>query len=108
MNAGLDKKYNLARVQRAGQTGVMVSLQYQPRMKTRSRRERRKELLEKFDQAAQAVDLDGDNIDLDSLSVSGQTIEAFLPLNQIEELVIKFSQQQIRIDPLIDYQVIRD
>jgi len=86
----------------------MVSLQYQPRMKTRSRRERRKELLEKFDQAAQAVDLDGDNIDLDSLSVSGQTIEAFLPLNQIEELVIKFSQQQIRIDPLIDYQVIRD
>jgi hypothetical protein len=108
MNAGLDKKFYLARVQKAGRDGVMVSLQYQPRMTTRSRLERRKELIEKFNQAVQAVDLDDGSIDLESLSVSGQTIEAFLPLNQIEELVLVFSQQQIRIDPLVDYQVVED
>jgi len=90
----------------AGRKGVRVSLQYQPRLETGSRSERRERLLERFSQIAQAIAADSAEVDLSSVSVSGQTVEATLPLDRYENLVENLAQQRIRVDPLVDEQIV--
>lgn len=89
-----------------GREGVRVSLQVQPRLKTGSRSERRERLLARFGQIAEAIAGEPAEVDLSSLSVSGQTVEATLPLGRYEDLVDDLARQGIRVDPLIDRQVV--
>jgi len=89
-----------------GREGVRVSLQVQPRLRAGSRSERRERLLGQFGQIAEAIAGEAAEVDLASLSVSGQTVEATLPLGRYEDLVDDLARQGIRVDPLIDRQII--
>ena len=89
-----------------GTKGVHVSLQYEPRLKGGSRSQRRKLLIRQFGQIAKALALEGADVDLESISVSAQTVEAVLPLDHYQEITNVLVRQQIRVDPLFDRQIV--
>ena len=89
-----------------GKKGVHVSLQYQEQLKITSRAERRKYLQVQFSQLAEVLIQQGAQVDFETMSVSGQTIEAALPLEHYEEIVEKLTKQDFRVDPVIDQQIV--
>jgi S-methylmethionine-dependent homocysteine/selenocysteine methylase len=91
---------------RAGTKGVRVSLQYKPSLTELSRSSRRNALRAKFEQVAHSIEPQGAEVDLDSISVSAQTIEALLPIDYYEELISNLNKQDIRVDLLIDRQIV--
>lgn len=89
-----------------GAKGVRVSLQYKPGLVEHSRSARRDALHTEFERVARSIEPQGAEVDLDSISVSGQTVEACLPIDQYEELTNKLNQQQIRVDLLVDRKIV--
>ncbi len=49
---------------------------------------------------------EGTQVDLAALSVSGQTVEAVLPVEHYDRVVSDLEQREIRVDELIDRQVV--
>lgn len=90
----------------SGLPAVRVSLQYRPRFHERSRSRRRELLADAFDRIASWLEPRGAEVDLDTLSVSGQTVEALLPVDDYDELAGELERAQIRIDELFDRQVV--
>ena len=90
----------------SGTKGVYVSLQYKPSLTELSRSARRDALRAEFEKVARAIEPQGAEVDLDSISVSGQTVEALLPIDHYEELESRLNRQNIRVDPLIDRQIV--
>jgi|ERR1700682_5135611 len=79
-----------------GKEGVRVSLQDTRRFDDPSRHARRASLRETFERVnAQIQDVD---IDLESLSVSGQTVVAVLPTDRFEDIEQELKRQEIRVD----------
>lgn len=110
MNAQiLDKLTKLGAIEQlpTGVPGVRVSLQYEPRLSLQSRDARRDLLRHEFERIAHALGAQGAKLDLDSVSVSGQTVEAIFPLDNYDRISQELSNQQIRVDLLIDRQIVR-
>lgn len=89
-----------------GKEGVRVSLQYKPRLDEPSRGARRDILHREFEKIAAECAQEGTQVDLGSLSVSGQTVEAVLPVEAYDRLVNDLEQKDVRVDDLIDRQVL--
>jgi hypothetical protein len=89
-----------------GRVGVPVSLQYEARLEEPSRTTRRDVLRRRFEQIEQQLARVGAKVDLGSISVSGQTVDAVLPADSIETIESALRAQHVRVDPLIDRQVV--
>lgn len=89
-----------------GANGVRVSLQYEPRLLTPSFPDRKLELKREFERIAQSLNQRGAELDLDSISVSGQTVEALLPIDQLAEIEEDLSDRNIRVDLVIKREAI--
>jgi hypothetical protein len=90
----------------AGRPAVRVSLQYQHRFEEPSRDARRRLLSDAFEPIARWLESNDAHVDLDSLSVSGQTVEALLPIDDYDELTSKLQHHDVRVDQLVDRQVV--
>lgn len=90
----------------AGRKGVRVSLQFQGQLSERSREKRRDRLHEEFSRIARTIASQGAAVDLESLSVLGQTVEAVLPLDTVEATEKSLQSQHVRVDPLIEHDVV--
>ncbi len=104
----IQKLRNLGAISRlsTGAEGVRVSLQYKPRLGEPSRSARRDILQREFQKIASESAPEGTQVDLSSLSVSGQTVEAVLPVEHYDRVVSDLEQREIRVDELIDRQVV--
>ncbi len=104
----LAKLYKRGAVDRLsnGKDGIRVSLQYKSKLSTPSRSYRRTLLQETFENIAKVILSEGAEIDLNSLSVSGQTVEAVLPVDKYDNITDKLKAQDIRVDLLTDEQVV--
>lgn len=89
-----------------GQEGVHVSLQYKPRLEDPSRSARRDILQREFQKIATEVVPEGAEVRLESLSISGQTVEAVLPLGDYDRVVDDLEQREVRVDALVDRQIV--
>lgn len=90
----------------AGADGVRVSLQCRLKLTEQSRIRRRDVLKSEFERIADDLSKEGVKVDLDSISVSGQTVEAVLPLDKYDDLTDKLSKQDVRVDPLTTEQIV--
>lgn len=79
----------------SGKEGVRVSLQDLRLVTEPSRRIRRDILRETFSRLNTEIDVD---INLDSLSVSGQTVEAVLPADRYETIEQNLRGKKIRVE----------
>jgi len=91
---------------KSGDSGVHVSLQYEQTLKGGSRTERRQLLVDQFGQLAFAVGIE--EIDFESISVSAQTIEAAIPLENYDNLITALGELGFRVDPVIEIQILPD
>jgi hypothetical protein len=89
-----------------GRQGVHVSLQYQPRLSEGSRAERRDVLKQRFEEVRRRLPANDITINMESLSVSAQMVEAVLDFNQYDSLVERLKESHIRVDPLIDREIV--
>lgn len=98
--ASLDALETLER----GIRGVRVSLQTQGPLPAGSRAERRACLHQKFTQLAET--LKEARVDLDTISVSAQTVEAVLPVDQYDDMKQSLEDEGIRVDPVVERQIV--
>lgn len=89
----------------AGADGVRVSLQYRSRLTDSSRARRRDILKNEFERIAHDLVSEGVKVDLESMSISGQTVEAVLPVDKYDHLTDELNKQNVRVDPLTTEQV---
>lgn len=89
-----------------GRVGVPVSLQYEARLDPPSRATRRDLLRQRFERIERELAPQGATVDLGSISVSGQTVEAVLPVDAIDGIETALRVQHVRVDPLLDRQVV--
>lgn len=85
----------------SGLEAVPVSLFFAPRIVEKSRPLRRAKLASKFEEIAQRFGSRSVKVDLDSLSLSGQTIEALISVDQFDEVVAQLESDQVRTDILV-------
>ena len=104
----LERLYKLGAIDRLanGQDGVRVSLMWNSKLSEPSLSARRDLLLRKFESTANEILLDGAEVNLNSISVSAQTVEAVLPISNFDQITDKLKQQGIRVDPLTKEQVL--
>ncbi|MCU1350434.1 MAG: hypothetical protein JWO56_3464 [Acidobacteria bacterium] len=94
----IEKLANLGVVEKTstGKDGIRVSLQDTRRSDEPSRELRRAFLLQHFQHLGHEI---GEaEIDLDSLSVSGQSVLALLPADRFEDIEQQLRAKQVRID----------
>ncbi len=89
----------------AGGVGVRVSLQFQSAVVGPSREQRRHELENCFHGLAEQFPDDICSMEMDSLSVSGQTVEAVIPYDRFEQVEKKLLRNHVRVDILAERQV---
>lgn len=89
-----------------GLKGVRVSLQCRAAITGPSRDARRRSLRAAFENVADAIRTQGAEVNLDSISVSGQIAEAILPISSIDEITKALDEQDVRVDVLIDRQIV--
>jgi hypothetical protein len=104
----LERFYKLGAIDQLanGQDGVRVSLMWNSRLSEPSLSVRRDLLLQKFESTANDILPDGAEVDLNSISVSAQTVEAILPIHNYDDITDKLKQQSIRVDPLTRQRLI--
>jgi predicted nucleotidyltransferase len=82
----------------SGKDAVRVYLQYLPELPGASRDDRGKELKKQFEQVASKRAHTGVQLDPDSLSVSGQVIEALLPVERYEQATRELEDDNVCVD----------
>jgi hypothetical protein len=87
-----------------GSDGVRVYLQYRPRLDPGSRAERREALHSAFEELT--ADKPHVMLDPKSLSVSGQSIEATVPLERFDEVERELADSGLGVNVVRDYQVV--
>lgn len=104
----LERLYKLGAIDRLanGQDGVKVSLMWQTKLSEPSLSARKDLLLQKFESTANHILPDGAEVDLNSISISAQTVEAILPIYNYDAITDKLKQQSIRVDPLTRQRLI--
>jgi hypothetical protein len=108
MNPELEKLDRLGAIvtSQSGTKGVHVTLQCNAPIKQVTRSAWRSALRAEFEHIKQSLEPQGAEVDLDSLSVTGQTVEALLPIDCYEELTNQLNQKGIRVDPLFDRRIV--
>ena len=106
----LEKFYRLGVIDKLadGRDGVRVSLMWKTTLPATSRSARRNILQQKFAEVANDIRSDGAEVDLGSLSISGQTVEAIFPVDNYDYITDKLKKQDIRVDLLTSEQVLLD
>lgn len=89
-----------------GKKAVRVTMQYQPALDVKSRDLRRRALYEEFERVRDNIESKGAEVDLESLSVSGQTVEALLPLDRCDEIEENLRHCNVRVDLLVDRKIV--
>ena len=89
-----------------GKKGVPASLQYRGKLNSRSRAERKNELKEALGKAIELVRSVGGEVDADSVSVSGQTIDSVIPADDYERVRKHLESEGMRLDLLVREQVL--
>ena len=89
-----------------GTPGVQVSLQFQTRLSDRDRNRRRQTLSKFFDEVAHDIRSLGAVIDLQSVSVSGQTVTAVFPVKKFTDIEFRLRDRLIRVDPIERRQIV--
>jgi hypothetical protein len=84
---------------------VRVTLQTFAPLPPLSRPQRKRLLQERFQDLAEEFRTTGLTVDLDAVSVSGQTAEAVIPADRFEELVRNLGKKEVRVDRLREVQV---
>lgn len=92
---------------KSGDKAVRVTLQHKSKLHETSRELRKNELIKRFKQIQKLIGHDLIEIDFDSLSLSAQTIEANLLFKKFDECEKDLENQNIRIDILIDREIIQ-
>ena len=88
----------------AGGEGVRVTLQVPlPRV---ARRERKVLLKQEVDRLREDLEAMGVVVDPDSLSVSAQTAEATIPVDDYDGVVETLKKKDVRVDPMVDRKVV--
>ena len=89
----------------SGRDAVRVYLQYMPDIGGASRTERRTALRDRFDSLA--GNRAGDEVELDpkSLSVSGQTIEALVPVDRFDEVASELAGDDVNVALVESFKV---
>lgn len=90
----------------SGAKGVRVSLQCPGAPAPGSRAERRASLEQQFATIAEGLTSKGARVDLDTISVSAQTVEAVLPVDGYDDVKHDLEQNGIRVDPVVDRQIV--
>lgn len=106
----LEKLYKLGAIDKLanGRDGVRVSLMWKTTLPAASRSTRRSMLRQKFENVANDIRAYGAEVDLDSVSISGQTVEAILPIDKYDEISDKLKKEDIRVDLLTSEQILLD
>ena len=86
-----------------GREAIAVTLQYRGELPGLTRVARRSWLTDRFSAVGGTVD--GMTIEPDTLSVSGQTVNAVVPIDDVEELRLRLPEE-LRLDVPIYRQVI--
>ena len=89
-----------------GGEGVRVSLHYEAKLSDPSRMARRKLLTGAFAQLANSPGSEGLVVDLSTLAVSAQSVEATLPLRDFERIVADLRRKHVRATVLSDKQIV--
>lgn len=90
----------------SGQPGVRVSIEYLDDLVTLPRPARAALLRDRFGDAARVVAQAGGHVDLDTIAVSGQVVEAVLPVPSFDTLSTTLERGPIRIRPLFDRKIV--
>lgn len=90
-----------------GQEGIPVTVQFQGSVPSLPRPQRRQWLLENFSHAIEAIGEGRAQMLPESISVSGQAIEAVFPTDDYETLKSKFSAERYRVDVSTVRQVLQ-
>ena len=105
MNNSLKRKLaqlDLLEALPSGETGVRVTLQYTPRLAESSRADRRAFLDRRLSQIARRLGAAGCRVEIETLSVSAQTVEAVIPIDQYDAIEDQMKDEHIRLDVLMD------
>lgn len=89
-----------------GGRGIRVSLQTPEALPPGTRAERRACLQERFSELANALGPQGARVELDTLSVSAQSVEAVLPVDHYDDLKHNLEHDGIRVDPVIERNIV--
>jgi hypothetical protein len=87
-----------------GGDAVRISLQYLPTLTARSRGARVKALRSHFEKVAKTHAATGVELHPDSLSESGQVIEALVPADRYEQAIHELEGDDIRVDLVQAFQ----
>lgn len=82
----------------SGKDAVRVYLQYLPSVSGKSAAARGKALRDRFERVARRHEAMGVQLDPESMSVSGQMIEALLPLEHYEQARHELEDEKVRVD----------
>lgn len=89
-----------------GSPGVQVSLLCQTRLSDRDRDARRRTLRVFFDEIAGEICPLGAVVDLQSVSVSGQTVTAVFPADKFADIESRLRHYSIRVDLVARRQIV--
>jgi hypothetical protein len=87
-----------------GRDAVRIYLQYLPTLSARSRGARTKALRNRFEKVARKHAGTGVELYPESLSESGQVIEALVPAERYEEAIHELEGDDIRVDLVQEFQ----
>lgn len=97
---------DLLEVLPSGENGVRVTLQHTPRLAEPSRADRRAFLDRRFKQLAARLAADRCRVDVDTVSVSAQTVEAVIPVDRYDAIEDRMKADDIRLDVLMDRSIV--
>ncbi len=90
----------------SGAKGVRVSLQCPGAPSPGSRAERRASLEQQFSTIADNLASKGARVEMGTISVSAQTVEAVLPVDDYDDVKHDLEENGIRVDPVVDRQIV--
>jgi hypothetical protein len=90
----------------SGETGVRVTLQHTPRLTESSRAGRRAFLDRRFSQIGKSLSTVGCRVEIETVSVSSQTVEAVIPIDQFSPIEDRLKDEHIRLDVLMDRSIV--
>lgn len=96
-------KHGLVVPDASGKDAVRVYLQYLPNVSGRSAAARGRALRDRFERVARKHADVGVQLDPKSMSVSGQMIEALLPLEHYEQARHQLEDEKVRVDIVESY-----
>lgn len=85
-----------------GDAGVRVTLQYQPRLSQKRRSDRKAFLDQQFNKIANHLQGAGCQVELNTLTVSSQTVEAVIPIEQYDAIEAEMNDENVRLDVVVD------